>query len=108
MDRNGDSQDHAGTGQGQRRCRRVFMRDLEIVASVGVFEHEKRYEQRIGLDAPDDPVSAPPGAMGSAAVAEGDGTDAPAPEPAAKQPRKGGQFAKKQPAEVAAEAEDVA
>lgn len=27
--------------------RRVFVRDLEIVASVGVFEHEKRYEQRI-------------------------------------------------------------
>ena len=25
----------------------VFVRDLEIVASVGVFEHEKRYEQRI-------------------------------------------------------------
>ena len=29
--------------------RRVFVRDLEIVASVGVFEHEKRYEQRIVL-----------------------------------------------------------
>jgi dihydroneopterin aldolase len=27
--------------------RLVFVRDLEIVASVGVFEHEKRYEQRI-------------------------------------------------------------
>ncbi len=27
--------------------RRVFVRDLEIVASVGVFEHEKRYEQRV-------------------------------------------------------------
>lgn len=27
--------------------RRVFVRDLEIVASVGVYEHEKRYEQRI-------------------------------------------------------------
>jgi len=25
----------------------VFVRDLEIVASVGVFEHERRYEQRI-------------------------------------------------------------
>jgi dihydroneopterin aldolase len=25
----------------------VFVRDLEIVASVGVYEHEKRYEQRI-------------------------------------------------------------
>jgi dihydroneopterin aldolase len=30
-----------------RRTRLVFMRDLEIVASVGVFEHEKRYEQPI-------------------------------------------------------------
>jgi dihydroneopterin aldolase len=27
--------------------RRVFVRDLEIVASVGVFEHEIRYEQRV-------------------------------------------------------------
>jgi len=27
--------------------RRVLIRDMEIVASVGVFEHEKRYEQRI-------------------------------------------------------------
>jgi hypothetical protein len=27
--------------------RLVFVRDLEIVASVGVFEREKRYEQRI-------------------------------------------------------------
>jgi 7,8-dihydroneopterin aldolase/epimerase/oxygenase len=31
------------------RC--VFVRDFEIVASVGVFEHEKRYEQRILLSA---------------------------------------------------------
>ena len=29
--------------------RRVLVRDLEIVASIGVFEHEKRYEQRILL-----------------------------------------------------------
>lgn len=27
--------------------RRVLIRDMEIVASIGVFEHEKRYEQRI-------------------------------------------------------------
>lgn len=27
--------------------RRILIRDLEIVASIGVFEHEKRYEQRI-------------------------------------------------------------
>jgi dihydroneopterin aldolase len=29
----------------------VFVHDLEIVASVGVFEHEKRYEQRILVSA---------------------------------------------------------
>ena len=34
-----------------RGPRRVFVRDLEIVASVGVFEHEKRYEQRIFVSA---------------------------------------------------------
>ncbi|MDX2203038.1 MAG: dihydroneopterin aldolase, partial [Hyphomicrobiaceae bacterium] len=27
--------------------RRVLVRDLEVVASVGVYEHEKRYEQRV-------------------------------------------------------------
>jgi len=37
-----NNDDHGGP-----RCRRVFVRDLEIVASVGVHEHEKRYEQRI-------------------------------------------------------------
>ena len=31
--------------------RRVFVHDLEIVASVGVLEHEKRYEQRIIVSA---------------------------------------------------------
>lgn len=34
-----------------RGVRRVFVRDLEIVASVGVLEHEKRYEQRIIVSA---------------------------------------------------------
>jgi dihydroneopterin aldolase len=34
-----------------RGPRRVFVRDLEIVASVGVLEHEKRYEQRIVISA---------------------------------------------------------
>jgi len=34
---------------GQSGIRRVFVNDFEIVASVGVFEHEKRYEQRILL-----------------------------------------------------------
>jgi 7,8-dihydroneopterin aldolase/epimerase/oxygenase len=29
------------------RVRRVFVRDLEIMASVGVYEVEQRYEQRI-------------------------------------------------------------
>ena len=46
MDRNSDSPDH-GSAHDARRSRRVFVRDLEIVASVGVHEHEKRYEQRI-------------------------------------------------------------
>jgi 7,8-dihydroneopterin aldolase/epimerase/oxygenase len=35
----------------QTGLRRVFVNDFEIVASVGVFEHEKRYEQRILLSA---------------------------------------------------------
>lgn len=29
------------------RLRRVFVRDLEIVTSIGVYEHEKRYEQLV-------------------------------------------------------------
>jgi dihydroneopterin aldolase len=37
---------HAAAGM-----RRVFVRDLELVASVGVLEHEKRYEQRILVSA---------------------------------------------------------
>jgi len=43
----------AGGGKPQRQTglRCVFVRDFEIVASVGVFEHEKRYEQRILLSA---------------------------------------------------------
>ena len=32
---------------GGRALRRVFVRDLELMASVGVFELEKRYEQRL-------------------------------------------------------------
>jgi len=32
---------------GSRPLRRVFVRDLELMASVGVFELEKRYEQRL-------------------------------------------------------------
>jgi dihydroneopterin aldolase len=33
------------------RLRRVFVHDLEIVASVGLLEYEKRYEQRIVVSA---------------------------------------------------------
>lgn len=46
MDRNRDSPS-PGAGRNRAQARRVFVRDLEIVASVGVYEHEKRYEQRI-------------------------------------------------------------
>jgi 7,8-dihydroneopterin aldolase/epimerase/oxygenase len=35
----------------ERNWRRVFVRDLEIVVSVGVLEREKRYEQRIIISA---------------------------------------------------------
>src|SRR4029453_17539296 len=41
----------SGKPQRQTGLRRVFVRDFEIVASVGVFELEKRYEQRILLSA---------------------------------------------------------
>jgi len=41
----------SGKAQRQTGIRRVFVRDFEIIASVGVFEHEKRYEQRILLSA---------------------------------------------------------
>ena len=50
MDRSSDSPGH-GSANDARRSRRVFVRDLEIVASVGVHEHEKRYEQRIFISA---------------------------------------------------------
>jgi FolB domain-containing protein len=43
------SQTRTNTGDKPRRSRLVFVRDLEIVASVGVFEFEKRYEQPIVL-----------------------------------------------------------
>ncbi|MEL6372528.1 MAG: dihydroneopterin aldolase [Pseudomonadota bacterium] len=29
------------------QTRRVFVRDMEVMASIGIFEHEKRYEQRV-------------------------------------------------------------
>jgi dihydroneopterin aldolase len=40
-----------GIWKSHRGVRRVFVRDMEIVASVGVLEHERRYEQRISLSA---------------------------------------------------------
>jgi dihydroneopterin aldolase len=50
MDRSSDSPGH-GSASDAHRSRRVFVRDLEIVASVGVHEHEKRYEQRVFISA---------------------------------------------------------
>jgi 7,8-dihydroneopterin aldolase/epimerase/oxygenase len=46
-----DRPDIARAGPATDGCRHVFVRDLEIVASVGVLEHEKRYEQRIVVSA---------------------------------------------------------
>lgn len=40
-----------GTKAAAGRIRQVFVHDLEIVASVGLLEHEKRYEQRIIVSA---------------------------------------------------------
>src|SRR5215510_8479348 len=45
------ARDPTGTDRGDGRLRHVFVRDLEIVASVGILEHEKRYEQRIIVSA---------------------------------------------------------
>jgi dihydroneopterin aldolase len=38
---------HEDPSGGPRPVRRVFVRDLELMASVGIFEVEKRYMQRI-------------------------------------------------------------
>jgi 7,8-dihydroneopterin aldolase/epimerase/oxygenase len=46
MDRSNNSLEPGCIGS-NHGLRRVFVRDLEIVASVGVYEHEKRYEQRV-------------------------------------------------------------
>lgn len=32
---------------GSRPLRRVFLRGLELVGSIGIYEHERRYQQRI-------------------------------------------------------------
>lgn len=42
-----DREDESGRPQAGRGLRRVFVRDLELMASVGIFEVEKRYQQRI-------------------------------------------------------------
>jgi 7,8-dihydroneopterin aldolase/epimerase/oxygenase len=31
----------------RRDARRVFVRGLELIGSIGIYEHEKRYEQRV-------------------------------------------------------------
>jgi 7,8-dihydroneopterin aldolase/epimerase/oxygenase len=46
-----DQATHQVRGQRPTRLRRVFVHDLEIVASIGVHEHEKRYEQRVLISA---------------------------------------------------------
>jgi 7,8-dihydroneopterin aldolase/epimerase/oxygenase len=56
--------DKSGSGNsgpgaaGKPALRHVFVRDLELIGSIGVYEHEKRYEQRIivslDLDVRDD------------------------------------------------------
>ncbi len=37
----------AAGGSLARNVRRVFVEDYELIGSVGVYEHERRYEQRI-------------------------------------------------------------
>ena len=55
-----DDTTYSGTGQRRspRAARRVFVSGLELMASVGIFEVEKRYVQRIvvsvELDVADD------------------------------------------------------
>ena len=45
IDRNSDFEDAgAPAAVGMRR---VFVRGLELIGSIGIYEHEKRYEQRI-------------------------------------------------------------
>lgn len=46
IDRDTDYEDNGGAG-GERPPRRVFVRGFELIGSIGVYEHEKRYEQRI-------------------------------------------------------------
>lgn len=53
-----DETDDSSAGLARKGLRRVFVHGLELMASVGIFEVEKRYEQRIvisiDLDTVDD------------------------------------------------------
>lgn len=42
-----DDGEHASTATAGRGDRRVIVRGLELIGSIGIYEHEKRYEQRI-------------------------------------------------------------
>jgi dihydroneopterin aldolase len=42
---------YAAKGETHRPPRRVFVHNLELIASVGILEHEKRYEQPILISA---------------------------------------------------------
>lgn len=46
IDRDTDFEDWAAPTP-ERGLRRVFVRGLELIGSIGIYEHEKRYEQRI-------------------------------------------------------------
>lgn len=49
MDQDNDYEDVSTPAAG--RSRRVFVRGLELIGSIGIYEHEKRYEQRIVVSA---------------------------------------------------------
>lgn len=42
-----DEQDPSLPAASNRGTRRVFVRGLELIGSIGIYEHEKRYEQRV-------------------------------------------------------------
>ncbi len=45
IDRDSDHEDWSPAPS--RPLRRVLVRELELIGSIGIYEHEKRYEQRI-------------------------------------------------------------
>jgi 7,8-dihydroneopterin aldolase/epimerase/oxygenase len=47
IDRDGDFDDSTPLPLPLRATRRVIVRGLELIGSIGIYEHEKRYEQRI-------------------------------------------------------------